>query len=222
MARRGRVAGLKRVSLFSADKTFTRFVALGDSYTIGEHVGTSERYPVQTVNLMRAAKMPVLDPWILARTGWTTGDLAAALATSNPPTPADIVTLLIGVNNQYQHKNIDAYRREFADLLKQSIRIAGGKPSHVFVLSIPDWSVTPYGKSQDRPNVAQEIDQFNTVNREETDALHAHYVDITPISRAVDNDRNADLIADDGLHPSGRMYGQWAALLFADIQKELK
>ncbi len=204
---------------FAADKAPIRFLALGDSYTIGEHVDPSERWPVQTAQLLRDAHFSVDDPVIIARTGWTTAELQRGIAQNAPSGLFDVVALLIGVNNQYRRMDKESYRREFIELLKQAIQFAGDKPNYVIVLSIPDWSVTPFAEGQNRKEISQQIDAFNAINREETAALHSHYVDITPISRTAK--KNPDLIAEDGLHPSGRMYAQWAARVSPIIQKEL-
>jgi lysophospholipase L1-like esterase len=124
--------------------------------------------------------------------------------------PYDLVSLLIGVNNQYRGRDLDEYREQFVFLLGKSIEYAGGDASKVIVLSIPDWGVTPFAGSHDAAQTSREIDAYNAVNREETEKAHAHYINITPISRTAAN--NPALIAEDGLHPSGKMYAQWAEL----------
>lgn len=149
------------------------------------------------------------DPAIIARTGWTTRNLADGLASVRLAVPFDLVSLLIGVNNQYQGRGLDEYRREFADLLNQAIGYAGGATQRVFVLSIPDWGVTPFAAGADRAAIGAAIDEFNAANRELTEAAGVAYIDITPVSRQATT--NPDLIAYDGLHPSGRMYAAWVA-----------
>jgi lysophospholipase L1-like esterase len=182
-----------------------RYLALGDSYTIGEAVHAAERFPEQLAAALRAAGL-ALDPYeIVAQTGWTTDELAAALRTNLPQGPYDLVTLLIGVNNQYRGRTPQDYKPEFVALLEKAIGWAGNRPDHVIVVSIPDWGVTPFGK--DRRSVGAEIDAFNAVNRAEAARLGAHYVDITPLSRQAREDRT--LTAEDGLHPSGKMYARW-------------
>jgi lysophospholipase L1-like esterase len=192
----------------STSEPHTRYLALGDSYTIGESVAVEERYPVQ---LARELKMPA--PEIIARTGWTTDELNAAIDKADPHGPYDLVTLLIGVNNQYRGRSADQYRTEFTALLQRAIGFAGGKARNVVVVSIPDWGVTPFAKDRDRAKIAREIDQFNAINREETLRAGARYVDITPFSRTAAADPS--LVAGDGLHPSGKMYSEWTRLIVA-------
>ena len=177
-----------------------RYLALGDSYTIGESVDPSERFPVQ---LARALNLG--EPQIIARTGWTTDELNAAIDEANPQGPFDLVTLLIGVNNQYRGRSADEYRTQFVGLLRRAIGFAGGDASRVIVVSIPDWGVTPFAEGRDRAKIAREIDQFNAINREEAQRAGAKWVDITPVSRRND----PSLVAADGLHPSGRQYTEW-------------
>lgn len=187
-----------------------RYLALGDSYTIGESVEPAERWPVQLAAHLRETGLDVADPEIIARTGWRTDDLDAAITRANPRGPYDLVTLLIGVNNQYQGRSADDYRKEFPALLGRAVGFAGGEPSRVIVLSIPDWGVTPYGQRSDPPRVAKEIDAFNAINRAESERVGVRYVDITPISRLAP--AQPGLVAGDGLHPSGTMYAEWAKL----------
>lgn len=187
-----------------------RFLALGDSYTIGEAVPESERWPVQLAALLRASGVQVAEPEIIATTGWTTDELSAGIERVNPQGPFELVSLLIGVNNQYRGRSVDEYRAEFVTLLNRAVNFAGGEPQRVLVLSIPDWGVTPFAKPEDRTRIASEIDAFNAVNREETARAGARYVDVTPISRRAADEPN--LIASDGLHPSGQMYAEWAKL----------
>ncbi|HEX2122468.1 MAG TPA: SGNH/GDSL hydrolase family protein [Thermoanaerobaculia bacterium] len=183
-----------------------RYLALGDSYTIGESVAESERFPVQL-----ARELGLGDPQIIARTGWTTDELNAAIDAANPQGPFELVTLLIGVNNQYRGRSADEYRTQFTALLQRAIGFAGGDPKRVIVVSIPDWGVTPFAEGRDRAKIAREIDQFNAVNREEAQRAGARYVDITPISRRDD----PSLVAEDKLHPSGKQYGEWAKAIAA-------
>ena len=185
-----------------------RFLALGDSYTIGESGMPSERWPVQLVGLLRESGFNVGPPAIIATTGWTTAELERGIDAAGPKGPYDLVSLLIGVNNQYRGGDVEVYRKEFTALLRRSIEFAGGEPSRVLVLSIPDWGVTPFAARRDRARVAAEIDRFNAVNREEAGRAGARYVDVTPISREAA--ARPDLTAPDGLHPSGKMYAEWA------------
>jgi lysophospholipase L1-like esterase len=189
-----------------------QFLALGDSYTIGESVAPEERWPVQLGALLRAEGLDVGDPTLIATTGWTTDELSAAIDRANPQGAFDLVSLLIGVNNQYRGRGQDEYRAQFAALLQRAIGFAGGNPARVLVLSIPDWGVTPFAArlERDPAAVAADIDAFNAINRAETERPGAHYVDVTPFSREAAHDPS--LLADDGLHPSGRMYAEWARL----------
>ncbi|MGH7179662.1 MAG: SGNH/GDSL hydrolase family protein [Tepidisphaeraceae bacterium] len=185
------------------DKTF---LALGDSYTIGEGAADSGGWPAQLVGMLRRDGVGVSDPRIIAKTGWTTDELSAAIdAARIDGRKFDLVTLLIGVNNQYRGRDAEEYRAEFTALLKRAIAFADGRSSHVIVVSIPDWGVTPFAKDRHRDKIAREIDQFNQINREETLRAGARYVDITQASRS-----HPDQIAPDGLHPSAEMYTQWA------------
>ena len=195
--------------------TSKTYLALGDSYTIGESVSAADRFPDQAVSLLRARNIKINDPKIIATTGWTTQDLINALDADPLKNNYDIVSLLIGVNNQYQGRSIDEYKTEFALLLNRAIKYAGNNAKHVFVLSIPDYSVTPFAQNADRAKISEEIDQFNSVNKMISSQLGANYIDITPISREAKNDPS--LIAGDGLHPSGKQYGLWARLLVRAI-----
>ena len=186
-----------------------RYLALGDSFTIGEAVAEAERWPVQLVRRLREVGLAMAQPKIVAVTGWTTFELAAGMAEAKPQGPFDLVSLLIGVNNQYRGLNQAEYRREFVELLAQAIRLAGKRPFHTIVLSIPDWSHTPFAADRDRATIFAEIDAFNAINREETAVLGAHYVDVTAVSRQFPT-----LIAPDGLHPNGQMYGKWVDRIF--------
>jgi len=185
-------------------------LSLGDSYTIGESVGEGERWPVQLAAALREQGVPATEPRIIARTGWTSGELEAAIQQEKPQGTYELVSLLIGVNNQYRGLAVEEYRSQFRDLLQQAIDFAGGEAGRVIVLSIPDWGVTPFAAGRDRALIAGEIDRFNGVNRQETKNLGARYVDVTVISRQAATDRS--LVAEDGLHPSGKMYEAWARL----------
>ena len=199
----------------AATRPPARYLALGDSYTIGESVAEADRWPNQ---LARALQMP--QPEIIAKTGWTTDELNAAIDKAKPRGPYDLVTLLIGVNNQYRGRDAEQYRRELVGLLNRAIAFAGGKPSRVVVVSIPDWGVTPFAANRDRAKIGAEIDRFNAINREETLRVKARYVDITPISRRVANDPL--LVAEDGLHPSAKMYAQWVKLIEPEARAALR
>lgn len=183
------------------------YLALGDSYTIGEAVAAEGRWPVRLAASLRAQGVPLAEPQILATTGWTTDELSAAMDAATFEPPYDLVSLLIGVNNQYRGRSADEYREEFHRLLARAVALAGGRPGRVLVLSIPDWGVTPFARDsgRDLAVIAAELDEFNAVAQEETARAGAAFVDITPISRA-----HPALLADDGLHPSGAQYALWA------------
>jgi lysophospholipase L1-like esterase len=190
-----------------------RILALGDSYTIGESVPESERWPVQFAERLRRRGVDAGEPQIVARTGWTTEELSAAIDAARPQGPFDCVTLLIGVNNQYRGRGVEEYRTQFAALLDRAIGFAG-EAGKVVVVSIPDYGVTPFGQAE-RERIGHEADAFNSVNREETAKRKAVYVDITPVSRG--GTTRPSLHADDGLHPSGEQYAAWADLVAAAI-----
>ena len=200
------------------------YLALGDSHTIGESVDESERWPNQLAQMLNKQGYQT-DVTIIAKTGWTTDELWKGIQAREVTPPYDLVSLLIGVNNQYRGRDIEEYREQFVFLLNKSIEYAGGDSNRVFVLSIPDWGVTPFASGRDAEQIAKEIDTFNAVNKTETEKAGVHYIDVTPISREVVND--SSLIASDGLHPSGKMYAEWAKLalpvvleiLDGDIQK---
>jgi lysophospholipase L1-like esterase len=199
--------------------TSYRFLALGDSYTVGEGVDYRECWPIQLQKRAKSRKIFLEKPEIIAKTGWTTDELIEGIKLASPGGPYDCVSLLIGVNNQYRSKSTQEYKKEFKNLLVNAIAFAGNKPKHVFVLSIPDWGITPFGKASGRPNISEEIDQFNAINLQETQAAGANYIDITPISKKAAED--VSLLASDGLHPSAKMYEEWVKLFFPKFLNEL-
>lgn len=186
-----------------------RYLALGDSYTIGEAVASDQRWPVMLVERLRKAGIEIRRPRIIARTGWTTGELLEAVEEAEIGNDHDLVTLLIGVNNQYRGQGVPAYRGEFEELLERAIRFAAGDPKRVIVVSIPDWGVTPFARRDERgrQRIAEEIAAFNAVNREITEEHGARYVNVTDISKEVADD--ILLVANDGLHPSAQQYRRW-------------
>jgi len=192
------------------NKEALSYLALGDSYTIGESVDPAKRWPVQLTDKIGKISDVTIDVEIIARTGWTTGDLISAIDEKVPAGPYDLVSLLIGVNNQYQGRDTAEYRNEFVDLLQAAIKLAGNNSGNVLVLSIPDYGVTPFASNKDPEKIAREIDAFNTINLEETLKTEAAYVNVTPVSRKAADD--STLIAKDGLHPSGKMYSEWVKL----------
>lgn len=196
------------------------YLALGDSYTIGESVAENERWPVQLSKSLTKSGVEVASPQIIARTGWTTDELKAKIVSENITKTYDLVSLLIGVNNQYRGRSVEQFRTEFIDLLETALKFAGNKTERVFVVSIPDWGVTPFGGKGQNKTISGQIDLFNKVKKEETEKKGILYVDITPISRQAIN--NVSLIAEDGLHPSGIMYQQWVEKILPEILKKIK
>lgn len=196
-------------------KTYS-YLALGDSYTIGESVPIHESFPYQTVQLLRKAGYALYAAEIVAKTGYTTDELQAGITNSQLLPRYDMVSLLIGVNNQYRGRNLQEYTQQFEALLQQAIGFAGNQVQHVFVLSIPDWGVTPFASERNSAAIAQEIDAFNEVNKAYAQKYSVNYIDITPGTREAAGDPS--LLAADQLHPSGKDYGRWAAKLAAAIQ----
>jgi lysophospholipase L1-like esterase len=194
------------------------YLALGDSYTIGEAVQQQESFPFQLVTQLNAGGNKFSSPKIIAKTGWTTAELQQGIKIAqNVAEHYDFVTLLIGVNNQYRGGSINEYRKAFKELLQTAIAFANGNKKRVFVISIPDWGITAFGKASGRDTkaIAKEIDEFNAVNKEEAELLGISYTDITPASRDAATDTS--LIASDGLHPAGKMYSVWTAALAPKI-----
>ncbi len=196
------------------------FLALGDSYTIGESVLEPERWPVQLAAMLRKEGLDVANPDIIARTGWTTAELQEAINASGNRKTYNLVSLLIGVNNQYRGQSEDRYRTEFRELLRTAIKFAGGKATHVFVLSIPDWGKSPFAVGRDTDKVIREIDQFNAIAQDECQKSGIAYVDITPLTRSAAADNTQ--LASDGLHYSGKQMEQWAAKALPVVKELLK
>ena len=194
---------------FSCKDEITKqtFLALGDSYTIGESVGQNERWPEQLTLELAEKSIALAPPTIIAKTGWTTDELQDGINQAPLDYPYDWVSLLIGVNNQYRGLDIETFKEEFENLLSQAIIFSGNKNAHVFVISIPDWGVMPFAKSQNQEKIATEIDDFNQAIYEICIHNNIRFVDITPISRQVSN--HPEWIATDDLHPSGEQYAQW-------------
>jgi len=205
-------------SSMAQKKTYS-YLALGDSYTIGESVPVYENFPYQSVQMLRKKGKVFYAPEIVAKTGWTTDELSAGIAATSFLPSYDIVSLLIGVNNQYRGRTVDEYAVQFEALLKKAIAFAGGKASRVFVISIPDWGATPFAKDKDRAKIAEEINAFNATNLRISNQYKVHYIDITPGSREALADPS--LVAEDKLHPSGGEYTKWANLLVAEMLKSL-
>lgn len=196
------------------------YLALGDSYTIGEAVPAAQSFPYQLSGALTKLNYKAAEPVIIARTGWTTDELISAINTRSITEKFDVVTLLIGVNNQYRKYNINTYRTEFVQLLNTALNYAKGNKKRVFVISIPDWGVTPFAKGQDATQIAKEIDAYNSINKEESLKAGVSYTDITPTSRQAITDLS--LVATDGLHPSGKMYTLWVQQFVNEVAKNLK
>lgn len=195
-------------------KTVT-YLALGDSYTIGEQVPLHESFPYQTVQQLRkmaaGSGYRVMAPEIVAKTGWTTDELSAAIDQAVFLPAYDMVSLLIGVNNQYRGRAVDNFEKEFESLLQRAIGFAAGNAGNVYVLSIPDWGVTPFAKERDASKIAADIDAYNEVCERIAGKYKTPFIEITTSQRADASD--AAFLAADGLHPSGREYGKWAGKL---------
>jgi lysophospholipase L1-like esterase len=219
----GFVSGLLVLLIFTSEPenemSYT-ILCLGDSYTIGESVLPTENFPRQTVQLLNHSGYNFKDPEIIAKTGWTTDELQTEINNQKLKLNYDFVTLLIGVNNQYRGKPVEDYEWEFESLLEQAIQLAGDKASHVIVLSIPDWGVTPFAKDRNRNQIAKQIDNYNEVNKNISLARHVNYIDITSSTRQADAD--ASLLAADGLHPSGKEYAKWSEEIYLVIRQHLQ
>jgi len=201
-----------------ADTTHILYLALGDSYTIGQSVPLAESFPAQAVAALKNDSINLGAPQYIATTGWTTVNLQNAIALQNPTGPYAAVTLLIGVNDQFQHLDINLYPGRFTQLLQKAVRLAGNRPSRVFVLSIPDYSVTPFGGGD--TTIRNQIDEYNAINKQITLANNIAYINITDISREAATD--STLIAGDGLQPSGKQYALWVQLLAPVMEKALR
>lgn len=199
--------------------TYT-YLALGDSYTIGEGVPIYESFPYQAVQQLRGAGYAFHAPEIIAKTGWTTDELQQGIDGSKLLYGYDFVSLLIGVNNQYRARSVELYAKEFKVLLQQAITFAGNQLNHVFVLSIPDWGVTPFAEGRDRGLISGEIDVFNEVAKSIAQRHEVHFLNITPGTREAAADKS--LLAADQLHPSGKEYARWAHQLAAGIIHQIK
>lgn len=189
-----------------------RFLALGDSYTIGESVVANDRWPIQLMDSISARGLDYVECKIIAATGWRTDDLAKAIRSAKIKTAYSLVSLLIGVNNFYQGKSVTEYRPEFEALLTNAIKLAGGVKSRVFVLSIPDYGYTPFGKNN-QEEISNGINEFNAANKTITEKMGVAYYDITDITRT--GLAEPELVAFDGLHPSGKMYSAWVSRILS-------
>ncbi len=198
------------------------FLALGDSYTIGEAIPEAARWPVQLAARLREHGIAIDAPRIIATTGWTTDELSAAMDDSTFAPPYALVTLMIGVNNQYRGRSLGEYRNQFDALLKRAIHLAGDDATRVIVLSTPDWGATPFGhgSGRDLKAIAKQIDAFNAAAHAESSTRGAAWIDVTPISREVA--QHPEYVAHDGLHPSAEMYGRWVDLVLPVVEARLR
>jgi lysophospholipase L1-like esterase len=196
------------------------YLALGDSYTIGEAVPLQSSFPCQAVQLLRKAGYNFMAPEMVAETGWTTTELERAIKDHSFLNKYDFVSLLIGVNNQFRGSDVIEYKEQLEELLKKAIELANGKKEHVVVISIPDYGLTPFGKSMDHAKITREIDVFNSVSKALSIQYKVHYIDITTPSRSGNQDPS--LVAKDGLHPSANEYAKWARKLSEVITSEVK
>jgi lysophospholipase L1-like esterase len=191
-----------------------KFLALGDSYTIGQSVDISARWPVQLIDSLRAKGIMCDDPRIIATTGWRTDNLKSAIQNANLPDTYNLVSLLIGVNNYFQGRTVESYMSEFSDLLDEAIQLAGGDKSHVFVVSIPDYGYTPFGMNN-QPAITAGINTFNAANKSISEEIGVTYINITEISRQ--GLAQPALVASDRLHPSGKMYTEWVRMILDSL-----
>jgi len=207
---------------YIAEKKYN-YLALGDSYTIGERVPPSDNFPNQVYQELLNSSIKINPPRIIARTGWTTDELESGIVYANNTDPLlpsyDFVSLLIGVNNQYRGRSIDSYKPEFEQLLKKAINFSGNHPEKVVVISIPDWGVTPFAIGRDRAQIAREIDAYNEANKQISLLYKVEYIDITPWTREAATD--ISLLASDGLHPSAIEYKRWADKIAAYFKTKL-
>lgn len=194
------------------------YLALGDSYTIGTSVAIEDRWPVQLVDRLNEDSLLVDEPRIIARVGWSTDQLISAIegASADLDSVYDMVSLLIGVNNQYRGYPLSQYRRELPELLETAIRYAGGEKAHVFMLSIPDYGLTPFGQNQDPEKIAAELDEYNAIADSLCQAYEIAFYDITGVSREYGSD--AEYVATDELHPSGKMYKAWVSAVYPEVK----
>ncbi|WP_304235455.1 SGNH/GDSL hydrolase family protein [Jiulongibacter sediminis] len=203
----------------SASGSSLRYLALGDSYTIGERVSEEKRWPIQLAAKLQPDGFDIAKPQIIARTGWTTDELDRGINQANPTGEFDLVSLLIGVNNQYRGRSSAEYATEFEALLKRAIDFANGKKERVFVVSIPDYGVTPFAKNRNPEKIGREIDEFNAAQKRICEKYQIDFYDITPISREAV--QNPSLVAGDGLHPSGEMYKLWVESFYDKVKQKL-
>ena len=196
------------------DSTSISWLALGDSYTIGQGVNTAERFPAQTLELLKSRSIKTAQLTYIATTGWTSGELDKSMSQQNLAF-YDFVTVLIGVNDQFQGVDTSTYSKNFKSILNRAIQSTRGESQHVLVLSIPDYSLTPEGKKLDTTKIKREIDLFNSLNKKLANNFKCQYLDITVLGREAKS--NPAWVAKDGLHPSAVAYKNWANRIFTFI-----
>ena len=196
------------------DSTSISWLALGDSYTIGQGVNTAERFPAQTLELLKSRSIKTAQLTYVATTGWTSGELDKSISQQNLAY-YDFVTVLIGVNDQFQGVDTSTYSKNFKSILNRAIQATRGESQHVLVMSIPDYSLTPEGKKLDTTKIKREIDLFNTLNKKVAKDFKCQYLDITVLGREAKS--NPTWVAKDGLHPSAVAYKNWANRIFPFI-----
>jgi lysophospholipase L1-like esterase len=200
--------------------SYYTYLALGDSYTIGEGVALADSFPYQAVQLLRGMGLPFCAPEIIAATGWTTDELTAAIDNTQTLKNYAVVSLLIGVNNQYRGRSVDEYTAEFELLLKRGIEFAAGDNVRIFVLSIPDWGITPFAEGRDAVKISEQIDAYNAANEHICGLYNVRYINITPEQR-IDGVKE-EFLATDKLHPSGKAYAKWADKFSQSVAMVLK
>ena len=198
-------------------KNTSKFLALGDSYTIGQSVEINERWPVQFLKELKTSTSAIDTLQIIAQTGWRVDQLNEVMNNSDLEAPYGLVSLLIGVNNQYQGQKANSFKPEFIEILERSLKLVDNRKERLFVVSIPDWGASPYGATLNRTQISKEIDEFNSVLKEESEKRGIRYFNITTISRRALTDNS--LIASDRLHPSGKMYKLWVDKIIPVISK---
>ncbi|WP_454803575.1 SGNH/GDSL hydrolase family protein [Mucilaginibacter phyllosphaerae] len=213
-------SGIGFCQLPKANTDSLKYLAMGDSYTVGRFVPTEQSFPYQLVVSLKSKGINIATPVVLAQNGWRTDELLKGIGDPAQHGTFDVVTLLIGVNNQYQQKSHDTYQTEFTQILNAAIMMAKDNPQHVFVLSIPDWGSTPFANGRNLDKIAAEIDEYNLINKAITNAAKAHYINLTGLSRT--DGTNADLVTTDRLHPSAKMYGWWVDKIAKEVRKEFK
>ena len=191
------------------DPPVLTYLALGDSYTIGESVPEAQRWPVKLADSLRERDILIADPQIIATTGWTTSELQEGIINAETHPPYDLVSLLIGVNNQYRGYDINIYRQEFEELITQAIEFAGSDASKVFVVSIPNYGVTPFGITRGKERIRAELLKYDAIADSIASKYGISFVNITPISEGAKTD--PELNAPDQLHPSGKQYSLWVS-----------